>query len=79
MKLTKTKLDLGGEIMNRSFKLKAARTSKGYTQEKMSDVLGMAKATYCNKENGKLEFSESEMIKIANILEVSLDDIFLKN
>lgn len=65
--------------MNRNFKLKAARNNKGYTQDDMAVFLGMAKPTYCNKENGKMEFSENEMVMIAKILEVSLDYIFLQS
>lgn len=58
-------------------KLKGKRVEKGYNQEEMAKLLGMATSTYNLKENGKLEFSMTECIEIMKILDSKFEDIFL--
>lgn len=78
--LTKTKQKKGGkDMINRKYKLKSARASLGYTQDDTATRLGMSKHAYCLKENGQRQFSEKEMIKLAKVLNISLDYVFLEN
>lgn len=58
-------------------KLKGKRVEKGYNQEEMAKLLGMATSTYNLKENGKLEFSMTECIEIMKLLDSKFEDIFL--
>lgn len=67
--------------------LKSLRVKLDLKQEDVALLLGCKRATYGCKENGKIEISRSEMIKIRNyfnkllvkrgLAEVTLDDIFL--
>ncbi len=77
--LTKTKQKGGKDMINRKYKLKSARASLGYTQDDTATRLGMSKHAYCLKENGQRQFSEKEMIKLAKVLNISLDYVFLEN
>lgn len=56
--------------------LKKARIDKGLTQVEISKLAGMNIATYNRKENGIREFTESEIKKIAEILEVDIKKVF---
>lgn len=65
-----------------SNKLKGIRVSKGYTQEEISIKLGMAIRTYNRKELGAVEFNRIEILRIAEILELtieSVNEIFFEN
>lgn len=53
-----------------TLKLKSMRVGKGYTQTDVAKKLGVAIKTYCDKENGKKEFSPGEIINLANILDL---------
>lgn len=64
------------EICN---KIRGKRNEKRITQEEMASRLGMTIKTYNFKENGKAEFSMSEIAGILNILECKFTDIFLDN
>lgn len=57
-------------------KLKGKRVEKGYTQIDMSKLLGIEKATYTRKENGKAPFRLDEIYKILKILDCKFEDIF---
>ncbi|QBX10238.1 transcriptional regulator [Streptococcus satellite phage Javan421] len=53
----------------------------GLTQERLGKELGISKQSYHNKESGKTQFSDSEKIKIKNLLlpmfpNITLEDIF---
>ncbi len=52
------------EGINRN-KLKGLRVEHGLTQKDMADKLEMPLSTYCSKEQGKNEFTESEVLKIS--------------
>ena len=58
-------------------KLKGKRVEKGLTQEAISKLLNMEKATYVRKENGKSQFRLDEVKKLLEILDCRFDDIFL--
>ncbi|WP_330654432.1 helix-turn-helix transcriptional regulator [Metaclostridioides mangenotii] len=57
-------------------KLVASRNILGLTQEKIAIKLGIAKATYNLKENGKRHFNEKEMVLISELLGKSMDYLF---
>lgn len=62
------------EICN---KIRGKRSEKRITQEEMADRLGINLKTYNFKENGKADFTLSELATIINILECKFTDIFL--
>lgn len=59
-----------------NYKLKGARVEKGLTQEDMAKRIGISTYSYLMKENGKRDFTLSEMKKICNILDKELSEIF---
>ena len=61
--------------MNR--KLRAARVEIGLTQAQLAKLIDMPASTYQKKEQGQTEFTIKEAIKIAEILNKSIYDIFL--
>lgn len=58
-------------------KLVGKRHEKKLSQLDMANKLGISKGNYNLKENGKLDFSLSEIKKILEILETTYDAIFL--
>ena len=63
--------------MTDSKKLKAAIVEQGLTQEKLADALGIARATFNNKLNGKTYFTEDELMKMKSELNLSNDRFLL--
>lgn len=57
--------------------IKAERVRLGYTQSFVADKLKISKTTYNLKENGKREFTETEMIVLSKLFKKTLDDLFL--
>lgn len=57
-------------------RLKQLRQKKGLTQQKLAEILGIKRNTYSDWENGKTEPSFENLIKLADLLEVSLDWLF---
>lgn len=57
-------------------KLKGARVEKGLTQEDMAERIGISTYSYLMKENGKRDFTLTEMKKICDILDKELSEIF---
>lgn len=57
-------------------KLKGARVEKGLTQEAMAERIGISTYSYLMKENGKRDFTLTEMKKICEILGTELSEIF---
>lgn len=55
--------------------LKSKRTLFQVSQRKLAESLGISKITYSLKENGKYEFTRKEIFKIAEILELDMEDI----
>ena len=64
--------------MNEDFckNLKKIRLEKGYSQKDFAEKLGVAKSTYCMYENGYREPNVDTIKKIADLLGVSIDDLF---
>ena len=57
-------------------KLKGARVEKGLTQEDMAERIGISTYSYLMKENGKRDFTLTEMKKICETLDKELSEIF---
>lgn len=56
-------------------KLISLRKERKISQEEMADKLAMEQTTYSRKERGKSPITKEEWIKIANLLEVDLNDL----
>lgn len=56
-------------------KLKGVRVSRGLTQEQISAKLDMAIRTYNRKELGIVEFSRKEILAVAQLLGLSLQEV----
>jgi len=56
-------------------KLKGIRAEHMLSQERIADMLGISTATYNRKENGKIDFTLPEALKILEVFEVELDRI----
>lgn len=63
-------------MVKRHSKLKGARVEKGLTQEDMAERIGISTYSYLMKENGKRDFTLTEMKKICEILGKELSEIF---
>lgn len=59
--------------------LRHYRILLGSTQKQMAERLGMTENAYQNYEYDKRESKLDVLIQIAEILEVSIDDLLLKN
>ena len=59
-----------------SERLKELRLKKGLTQTELGEKVGVKQNTFTNWENGKREPSFENLIKLADLLEVSLDWLF---
>ena len=57
--------------------IKELRTAKGLTQVELAKILGIAQSTYSAYESGANEFSEEMLQRIADALEISVDDIVI--
>lgn len=57
-------------------RLKELRLKKGLTQQQIADEIGVNRGSYSNWEKGKREPSFENLIKLADLLEVSLDWLF---
>lgn len=57
-------------------KLIAARMEKGFSQERMADLLFMDQSQYSRREKGITKITEDEWEKMATILEKQIEDIF---
>ncbi len=57
-------------------RLKIARNNKGFTQQFMADSLNIGLRTYQTYEGGTREPSINTLIKLADILDVSMDFLF---
>lgn len=59
-------------------KLIAIRTQKGFSQEKLADLIGMGQSSYSRREKGLVPITEHEWIKIAKQLGVDIETIYEK-
>jgi transcriptional regulator with XRE-family HTH domain len=62
-------------VMNFGGKIKLLRQGAGYTQEELAKKLGLSKSTIAHYESGRREPDTKTIIKIANIFNVSTDEI----
>jgi len=60
-------------------KLRAAIVEAGYTQGDIAKAIGVDISTFSQKINGHRDFTLSECVRIANLVNRSLDDIFFSN
>lgn len=58
-------------------KLLLIRKNNKINQEEFANLLGISVKQYGLKENGKAKFNGDEMFKIADYLNMKIDDIFL--
>jgi DNA-binding XRE family transcriptional regulator len=58
--------------------LKVLREAKGITQTETAQCLGISLHSYCNKENGKVDFTMSEAKKLSDLFGLTIDEIFFK-
>ncbi|WP_155961854.1 helix-turn-helix domain-containing protein, partial [Streptococcus dysgalactiae] len=54
-------------------KLREIRKQKGFTQESISQLLGIGQSSYAKWENGKTEPTLENIGKLSKILDVSVD------
>ncbi len=54
-------------------RLRATRLKRGYTQQKMSDMLGIALRSYQKYEQGERQPSLETLVLISDILNTSID------
>lgn len=57
-------------------RLKELRKNKGLKQQEIAELLGVKRNTYSDWENRKTEPSFENLIKLADLLEVTLDWLF---
>ena len=57
-------------------RLKELRLKKGLTQTELGEKVGVKQNTFTNWENGKREPSYENLVKLADLFEVSLDWLF---
>lgn len=57
-------------------RLRKSRKSKRLTQQQIADEIGVNRSSYSNWEKGKRESSFENLVKLADLLEVSLDWLF---
>ena len=55
--------------------IKVIRERKGYSHEAMGISLGISQAAYTNLENNKTKMTLDRLYKIAEILEVKIEDL----
>jgi transcriptional regulator with XRE-family HTH domain len=60
-----------------SDRLREARKSRGIQQKTMAEKLQISRAGYSRIEKGKVEITTKNLVKIAEILDISLDWVIL--
>ena len=58
-------------------KLLLIRKNKNITQQELANCIGISVNQYSLKEKGKYNFNCDEMFKMAEYLQMNIDDIFL--
>ena len=61
-----------------NLKLRGKRVEKGYSQADLAKLLGISTNAYNLKENGKGEFTLSEIQDLLYYLDCDFDDIFYR-
>ncbi|WP_106917111.1 helix-turn-helix domain-containing protein [Chryseobacterium aurantiacum] len=57
-------------------KLRTERNKKGYTQQQIANILATDVSNYSRKENGDVKIISQEWEKIAQFLNVSVEEIY---
>ena len=60
-------------------KLYQARKQAKLSQQEVADILGISRNSYGQKERGDVLFNLEEMFALSELLNVSLDDLFISN
>ena len=72
---TSDTLKRGGYGMQ--IKLYDARKQAKLSQQDVADILGISRNSYGQKERGNVPFNLEEMFALSDLLNVSLDDLFI--
>ena len=56
--------------------VKKMRRINDYTQEFVASKLGVTQTIYSQKENGKVKFSVVEALKLAELYDTSVEELF---
>jgi len=66
-----------GGVNMKHMRLAQIRKARGFTQEKMAELLGYKdKSGYCQLENGQVSMTLEKATRICEILDVKIEDIF---
>lgn len=57
-------------------RLRVIRKKKGYTQQQIADIIATDVSNYSRKESGDVKIIQDEWEKIANFLNVSVEEIY---
>jgi len=57
-------------------KVKEYRIIKGFTQNELSELIGITQQTYSKKERGERSFTLDEVKKLKKILNISYEELF---
>ncbi|MBT2620891.1 MULTISPECIES: helix-turn-helix transcriptional regulator [Chryseobacterium] len=57
-------------------KLRLIRKKKGYTQQQIADIIATDVSNYSRKESGDVKIVRAEWEKIANFLDVTMEEIY---
>lgn len=60
-------------------KLYDARKQAKLSQQEVAEILGISRNSYGQKERGDVPFNLEEMFTLAELLNTSLDDLFISN
>ena len=60
-------------------KLYDARKRAKLSQQEVADILGISRNSYGQKERGDVLFNLEEMFALSELLNASLDDLFISN
>ena len=71
------KLKRGGYGMQ--IKLYDARKQAKLSQQEVADILGISRNSYGQKERGDVLFNLDEAFALSELLNTSLDDLFISN
>lgn len=64
-------MNVGEEMKYKN--IRSIREDNDMTQQQMAEMLNISQNTYSQYETGKIEWTASTLIKIADYLDVSLD------
>lgn len=64
-------------LFNIGQKIRIERTKKGLSQEKLAELTKMSIKTLGRIERGQSDFVISNLIEIANALEINLNELFI--